>query len=108
MARAEIVSHFEQYAASFAAPIAFGREVATVDLAADGYRVITTNEDVYAATNVIVATGSFQFPKLTPLAQTMPEWIVQLHSGQYRRPEGPSDRSRVGRRERPDGLSAYR
>ena len=87
MGRSEIVSHFEQYAATFAAPVQYGQCVTAVDPAPDGYRVSTANGGVYTASNVIVATGSYQFPKPTILSQAMPSQIVQLHSSQYRRPD---------------------
>jgi putative flavoprotein involved in K+ transport len=86
MTRAEVVNHFEKYATSFRPPVEYGRHVTAVNREPDGYRVLTANGDVYAAANVIVATGSFQFPKPTPLAQAMPGRMVQLHSSQYRRP----------------------
>lgn len=86
MARADVVSYFEQYATSFGPPVEYGQRVTAVDFVTDGYRVSAANGDVYAAANVIISNGSFQFPKSTPLAQAMPERIVQLHSSQYRRP----------------------
>lgn len=85
MARAEVVDHFEKYATSFRPPMKFGRRVTALDREGDGYRVSTADGTLYAAANVIVATGSFQFPRPLPLAQAMPDRMVQLHSSQYRR-----------------------
>ena len=87
MARSEIVSHFELYAASFAAPVRHGHSVSAVDPAPNGYRVSLADGECYIAANVIVATGSYQFPKPTVLSQAMPAHIVQLHSSQYRHPD---------------------
>jgi putative flavoprotein involved in K+ transport len=90
MTRAEIVGHFDRYAASFAPPIRCGERVTAVDPVPTngGYDVSTTNGLVYNAQVVVVATGSFQFPRPTPLPKKMPRDIVQLHSSQYR---GPGD-----------------
>ena len=87
MAKAEVVDYFERYAASFGAPVEYGRHVTALDAAPDGYNLATDDGDVYAATNVVVANGSFQFPKRTSLAEAMPARIVQLHSSHYRRPD---------------------
>ena len=88
MSRAGIVHHLEQYAASFGAPIRYGVRVTAVDAAQDGagYLVMTVDGDTYTAANVIVATGSFQFPRPSPFAGAFPENIAQMHSSQYRSP----------------------
>ena len=88
MKRAEIVSHLEQYASSFGAPVRFGVTVTAVDPApGSGYVVSTASGDTYAAANVVVATGSFQFPKPSKLAETFPQDIPQIHSSRYRNPD---------------------
>ena len=50
--------------------------------------VPTAGGDIYAASNVVVATGSFQFPKPTKLAEAFPPNILQMHSSSYRSPDG--------------------
>ena len=67
--RAEAVNHLEQYASSFGAPVRFGVTVTAVDPApgGGGYLVSTAGGDTFAAANVVVATGSFQFPEPTKL-----------------------------------------
>ena len=68
MPGADVVHHLEQYAASFQAPVHCGVQVTGVDPAPDGqgYRVATADGATYAAATVVVATGSFQFPKPSP------------------------------------------
>jgi putative flavoprotein involved in K+ transport len=89
MERAEIVSHLEQYASSFGAPVRFGVTVTAVDPApGGGYVVSTASGDTYTAANVVVATGSFQFPKPSKLAEAFPPNISQMHSSRYRNPDG--------------------
>ena len=89
MKRAEVVSHLEQYASSFGAPVRFGVTVTAVDLApgGSGYLVSTADGDTFAAANVVVATGSFQFPRPAKLADAFPPHIAQLHSSLYRNPD---------------------
>ncbi len=88
MARAEVVRHLEQYAASFTAPVCCGVQVTAVDPARNGqgYLVSTADGTTYAAANGVVATGSFQFPKLSPFSGAFPPEIMQLHSSDYRNP----------------------
>ena len=88
MPRADVVRHLEQYAASFQAPVRCGIQVTAVDptQAGQGYRVSTADGATYAAANVVVATGSFQFPKPTPFSSTLPPELMQLHSSHYRNP----------------------
>jgi putative flavoprotein involved in K+ transport len=88
MPRADVVRHLEQYAASFQAPVRCGVQVTAIDPARDGhgYRVATADGTTYAAASVVVATGSFQFPKPAPFRGALPPEIVQLHSSHYRNP----------------------
>jgi len=88
MPGADVVRHLEQYAASFQAPVHCGVQVTAVDPARDGqgYRVSTADDATYAAATVVVATGSFQFPKPAPFSGALPPEIVQLHSSHYRNP----------------------
>ena len=70
MTRAEVVSHLEQYASSFGAPICCGRRVTAVDPSPDGksYLVSTADGDAFTAPIVVVATGSFPFPGPSPFS----------------------------------------
>jgi putative flavoprotein involved in K+ transport len=60
--------------------------VTAVEPAPDGY-LVTTENDVFHAANVVIATGSLQMPKLPPSSGKLPSDIVQLHSSQYRNPD---------------------
>jgi putative flavoprotein involved in K+ transport len=83
-----VVRHLEQYAASFQAPVRCGVQVTAVDPARDGqgYRVSTADGATYAAATVVVATGSFHFPKPLPFRGALPPEVTQLHSSHYRNP----------------------
>ena len=87
LARDEVVAYLEDYAARFDPPIKFGVEVTAVrrDERGEGYLVETTGDD-YEAANVVVATGTFQFPSIPEFSQNLPEEIEQLHSSEYENP----------------------
>jgi putative flavoprotein involved in K+ transport len=88
MTRADVVRHLEPYAGSFQAPVRCGVEVTAVDPPRDGqgYLVSTADGATYAAATVVVAAGSFQFPKPAPFSGAFPPGIMQLHSSHYRNP----------------------
>jgi putative flavoprotein involved in K+ transport len=86
--RKEIVAYFENYVARFDLPIQFSTRVQEVTPLEDnrGYQVKTDN-NTYQARNVVMATGSFQKPKIPPFSADIPADVLQLHSGQYRNPD---------------------
>lgn len=84
----EIVAYFEQYVEKFELPVRFKSsvlEVAPME-SGNGYQVQTSG-GTYQAKNVVVATGSYQKPKIPAFSANIPEKILQLHSGQYRNPD---------------------
>ena len=86
MPKNEIVAYFERYVEKFNLPVQFKApvlEVAPMDRG--GYRV-KTEAKTYQAKNVIMATGSFQKPKIPEFNANIPASVLQLHSGQYRNP----------------------
>jgi putative flavoprotein involved in K+ transport len=84
--KAEIVAYFEHYVEKFDLPVQFNTSVLEVaPNEGSGYRV-TTNKKSYQANNVVIATGSFQKPKIPAYSANIPENILQLHSGHYRNP----------------------
>jgi putative flavoprotein involved in K+ transport len=87
LARDEVVSYLEAYAALFAPPLRFGVEVTAVEPAASGgsYLVQTRAYNIEAA-HVVVATGTFQRPRVPLASSQIAAEIVQLHSSDYRNP----------------------
>ena len=81
--RDQVAAYLEQYAASFNAPLHFNVRAVAVEPSAVGYLVRTSAGD-YTATNVVVATGLFQQPRIPAFSANLPGAIRQLHSGQYR------------------------
>ena len=85
MPRDELVAYFEDYVLRYRLPIRLGVRVLAVEPGHGGYLVQTT-QGAFEARNVVIATGSFQQPKLPAFSARLPEEIKQLHSGDYRNP----------------------
>lgn len=83
--RDDLVAFLEQYAARFALPIRFGVRATAVERSASGY-LVTTTAGAFEAQNVVVATGTFQQPRVPALAAELPAGVLQLHSSVYRSP----------------------
>jgi putative flavoprotein involved in K+ transport len=83
----EIVAYFEQYVEKFDLPVRYNTTVSEVAPLenGNGYRVQTSG-GTYQAKNVVIATGSFQKPKIPAFSANIPEEVLQLHSGHYRNP----------------------
>ena len=88
MSRSEVVTFLEGYIDRFKLPVKFQARVdeVTAKPNGDGYMVVT-DDGTIEASNVVVATGMFQQPKLPDFSSSMAAHIDQIHSGQYRNPE---------------------
>lgn len=83
----EVVQYLEAYARRFNPPVRLGVEATCVEgkNGASGERlVVQTNEGALEASNVIVATGLFQKPKIPAFSQQISPEIQQMHSSQFR------------------------
>ncbi len=87
LSRNEIVSYFERYIEKFDLPVQFKTPVLEISPLDNeqGYQVRTNSRD-YQAKNVVMATGSFQKPRIPAFSANIPTSIMQLHSGKYRNP----------------------
>jgi putative flavoprotein involved in K+ transport len=84
--RDETIAYLGDYAASFSAPVRTGVEVTA--LRHDGSELeVDADGETLRARNVVVATGAYQSPTPTALAQQLPEDIFHLQTDDYRRPE---------------------
>jgi putative flavoprotein involved in K+ transport len=94
MQQDEIVNYIEDYAASFNPPIKEGVEVLSVRKnSAQGVFEVATSIGDYTADQVVIASGSYQRPKIPSIAQRLPEAIVQIHSSEYKNPQSLSDKA---------------
>ncbi len=88
LARDEVVRYLEDYAELFDPPIRFQTTVRSVHRDPEGTRyMVETDHTTFRTRDVVVATGSFQEPKIPPASAKFPDNIVQIHSSEYRSPE---------------------
>ena len=84
--RDEWVADLERYAASFACPLRTGVCVSAVAALPDGSFSLQTSAGALVAANVVVATGSYQVPRVPAIAAGLADDIHQIHSAGYRTP----------------------
>ncbi len=84
--REQIVAYFEIYIGRFNLPVQYGMRVTSITARDGGYRVVTDQQE-FQASQVVVATGLFQCPKIPAFGTDIPDGILQLHSSQYRNPQ---------------------
>lgn len=88
MRREQIVDYLDGFIAKVNAPVREGVEVREVaPLASGGFALRTSIGDTTAG-QVVVASGCYQEPIVPRLAERLPADIVQLHSADYRNPDG--------------------
>lgn len=85
LTRDELVRHFERWAEAFAAPLRCGVEATAVRPEGDGFAV-ETGAGVWRARNVVVATGTYQAPRIPPVAGRLPGRVQQMAADDYKRP----------------------
>jgi putative flavoprotein involved in K+ transport len=83
--RDEVASYLATYAHELDLPVRFASRVKSLRTANGGY-VLETDERGYEANQVVVATGPFQVPRVPPIADSLDQGVVQLHSSEYRSP----------------------
>jgi len=87
MPREKVIAHLEHYIERFKLPIQYGVRVSSVEKNGTGY-LVHIDEATVEAANVVIATGLFQQPKIPRFSANLPAEVQQLHSSQYRNPEG--------------------
>ncbi len=83
MTMLEVVDFITQYATTFSAPVAAGTTVTSMRRTEDGY-ILTTDQGVWRATAVVVATGAFNVPKVPEVAAGVPSTVATLTPMEYR------------------------
>jgi putative flavoprotein involved in K+ transport len=81
--RDEAADYLEIYARDFDLPVRTGVRVERLSAAGKRFEVLCGDE-VLSATNVVVATGAYQRPRVPTFARELDDSIVQLHSSGYR------------------------
>ncbi len=86
--RDEVVRYLEDYVDKFDPLIRTGVEVSSIHASDEhGRYMLETTIGEFVADNVIVATGTFQYPKIPKFAHKLPSHIKQLHSSEYKNPD---------------------
>jgi putative flavoprotein involved in K+ transport len=75
-----------EYARRFDLPVERGSRVRRAWRAEDGYRV-ELEDRTYTASQVVIATGPFQVPRVPAIAGDLGQDVFQIHSTEYRAPE---------------------
>lgn len=85
MARDDFVAHLERWAAGFAAPVETGVAVTRIGGTPGDFRLATTLGEI-AAANVVVATSTYQAPRIPAFAAQLPRHVMQVVASAYRNP----------------------
>jgi putative flavoprotein involved in K+ transport len=81
----QAADYLQAYAAAFDLPVRPNSRVTRLRRTGDVFEVRTV-AGVVTARQVVIATGPFATPFVPPLARTLDEAVVQLHSAEYRNP----------------------
>jgi putative flavoprotein involved in K+ transport len=91
MKKAEIIDYLDGFVAAVNAPVREGVTVRHVTPAPEGGYRVDTSAGMFTADQVVVASGCYQNPIVPRMAERLPADIVQIHSAQYRNPQGLPD-----------------
>jgi putative flavoprotein involved in K+ transport len=86
MDRREVIGYLERYANAVRAPIHTGVAVRSVEQRGSGYRIVT-EDDVWTAAHVVIATGESQDPLVPDMSRHLAGGIHQVVPTAYRNPE---------------------
>jgi putative flavoprotein involved in K+ transport len=82
----EVADYLEAYAGRFELPVRTGVAIDRLSRSRDGFEAFA-GDQVFAARNVVVATGAYTHPRVPPFAADLDRAILQLHASEYRRPD---------------------
>ncbi|MDP9301761.1 MAG: NAD(P)/FAD-dependent oxidoreductase [Actinomycetota bacterium] len=81
----DVATYLQSYVSSFDLPVRLNAKVTSLTQR-DGTYVVTTTDEEFTASQVVVATGPFQVPVVPPVAGELDETVFQIHSADYRNP----------------------
>jgi putative flavoprotein involved in K+ transport len=86
-----VADYLRAYAAAFGLSVRLNARVTRLSRTEGGFEV-RTQDEVWRARQVVVATGPFQVPFVPPAARRLDGSVIQLHSAEYRNPDAlPAD-----------------
>jgi len=77
--------YLEEYAVELSLPVKTGENVKELTREGDKFKV-TTDNGIYLADQVVIATGAFQTPFIPSSSKLLSKDVYQIHSSQYRNP----------------------
>ncbi|MGO4691219.1 flavin-containing monooxygenase [Glaciibacter sp. 2TAF33] len=83
----DVVAYLQAYAAEFEMPVRLNSTVTSLTRT-DGAYIAHTAPGVIEPRQVVIATGPFQTPFTPPISAQLDGDVAQLHSAEYRKPEG--------------------
>lgn len=86
MPRDAFVTYMQEWAAGFDAPVRAGVDVAKIGPHEGKFKLVT-NRGALTADTVIVATATYQHPRIPAVASQLPSSIHQVHAENYKNPE---------------------
>jgi len=86
MTMSEVIGFIDQYASVIDAPVRSGTTVTDVRRVDGGYRV-TTDDGIWDAPTVMLASGGFNLPHVTEVAADVPDAVEVISPLEYRRPD---------------------
>jgi putative flavoprotein involved in K+ transport len=84
MTMPEVIGFIERYSSAIDAPVRTGTTVTEVASVESGYRV-TTDDGVWEAPTVMLASGGFNLPHVPDVAADVPDWVEVISPLDYRR-----------------------
>jgi putative flavoprotein involved in K+ transport len=85
MGKDEVVTHLETYARSFAAPVHEGVHVTAIERTpTDTHFLVRHESDSYTGSQVVLASGALQQPRVPAYAATLPGSVTQVVAPAYR------------------------
>ena len=91
----DFVDTMKAWAADFGAPVRAGVEVTAISQSGLDFLVTADGRDMTAKA-VVVATATYQHPRIPPIAGSIPPFIVQLHAEEYKNPAMVPDGAVIG------------
>jgi putative flavoprotein involved in K+ transport len=85
--RDAVVAYLTDYARKFELPVELESPVRSITPGDIGY-LVEVDGRAYEATQVVIATGPFQVPRVPAIADQLHGSVVHLHSSEYRTPAG--------------------
>lgn len=90
MSATEVVGYLDAYRASISAPILTGMEVTRIT-STDARHIVETNDGMWSARAVVMATGACSTPHIPEIAGDMPDHIDHITPIRYRNPSQLGD-----------------